>query len=516
MSNSKQIMYSETQLKDEIDKAIKEKNTNQMLEFAQMLQNTVSNNFIVAQKKNLFSIQFTQENVQQYLESPQKYEKELRSLSLVLSTLSPQYQQIVNYFSSIAKFMPIVVPNVDRFSNAKGEISDVDKIRKEYLKVISHIEKLNIPHEFQRITAIATRDDVFYGYIHETKDSFYIQQLDSDYCRISSISDGVYNFQFNFEYFDKNKSIKGISDELVKTYPMEFQEKYNLYQRDKRGYQWQELSEDTTICIKFLEELPFAFPPYSSLFNDLADLSQYKELTKTKTKVDNYKFIGMEIPLGKENGKEDNFLVSTTTALTFYNLLLNNLPEGIGAFLSATPFKDINFGSGAMTDKDQVDRAENNVFTSSGISPINFGKGANNSSTVKFSNLGDSARLFKVYRQLERWLNRKFKKEYNGRFVVELLDVTIFTLQDTIDQYLKLAQYGVPVKLQLASLMGVNQSKERGLTFLEDNILDLSNEWKPLQSTHTQSGEVGATPKDDSEIADSTANNRNNDSTENR
>ena len=64
----------------------------------------------------------------------------------------------------------------------------------------------------------------------------------------------------------------------------------------------------------------------------------------------------------------------------------------------------------------------------------------------------------------------------------------MFNLDETITQLLKLAQYGVPVKLQLSALCGVTQGVERGLTFLEDNILNLSEEWKPLASSHTTSG----------------------------
>lgn len=513
--------YTEEQVKEMTEKIKQETFNNQMLQFAQQLQSSIANNYVISQKKNLFSNKFTQENVQKYLENPQKYEKELRQLSMVLTTISPQYQQIVNYFASICKYVPVVVPNLDKFSNAKGDISDAEKIKKDYLKISSHIEMMNIAHEFQRITEIATRDDIFYGYVHETKDSFYIQQMDSDYCRISTISDGVYNFAFDFGYFDSNNKIKGIDGLLIDSYPEEFQTKYKLYLNDKANMKWQELDEENTICIKFLEGVPFIFPPYASLFNDLSDLTQYKELTKTKTQVDNYKFIGMELPINNKGDKEDDFLVSTNTAMAFYQMLLNNLPEGIGAFLSATPFKDINFGSGAVTDKDNVNRAEDNVFTSSGVSPINFGKGASNSGTVKMSNMVDEARIFKLYRQFERWLNRRFKKLYNNKFIIKLLNVSVFNLSDTIDQNLKLAQYGVPNKLMLSALAGLSQSNERGLTFLEDNILNLSEEWKPLVSSHTQSsGNLssgsGRPESDVTDLSESGEQTQNNDSNANR
>ena len=63
---------------------------------------------------------------------------------------------------------------------------------------------MNIRHEFTRALTVAFRDDVYYGYAWETNDSYTFQQLDQDYCKISSIEDGVYNFAFNFSYFDAN------------------------------------------------------------------------------------------------------------------------------------------------------------------------------------------------------------------------------------------------------------------------------------------------------------------------
>ena len=51
-------------------------------------------------------------------------------------------------------------------------------------------------------------------------------------------------------------------------------------------------------------------------------------------------------------------------------------------------------------------------MSASGISPINLGKGADTGSTVTYSNSVDQARMFKLYAQFERWLNRKFKRKY--------------------------------------------------------------------------------------------------------
>lgn len=517
-------MYSQEEVEKIREEAISDNNKKMLLEFARKFNSTVSNNLVNANKRSTFSNKFNQETVARYLEDPISNESNLRKLSTVLLTMSPQYQQIINYFSSICKYVGIVSPDISKFYTSKGTVDD-NKLKKEYTKAIGLLNKMNIHHEFQRITEIIFRDDVFYGFCHESRDSFYIQQLDSDYCRISSITDGCFNFQFNFAYFDSNKRIEGLDISLIETYPEEFQRKYKLYQKDKRMYQWQELSEENSICIKLLEGLPFNYSPYASLFDDLSDLNTYKELAKTKTEVDNYKFIGMQIPLNTKDSKPNSFMVDVETAMQFYNMLLNSLPDGVGAFISATDFKDINFGNGSSSTDitNNVKNAEDSVFNSAGVSSVNLGKNATNSSSINASNTVDSARLFKLYRQFERWLNRKFKREFNSRFTVQLLNITEFNIKEYKAELLKDAQYGVPVKLQLASLNGVTQNMERGLSYLENNILNLHEEWKPLVSSHVQSGNEstggsadvgsdGSNKKDIGDIADSTEVGRDNDS----
>lgn len=502
MENEKK-MFSQEEVEEIKRQAISDTNKQMILEFAKKFDNIVSNNLVSSNKKNVFSNKFNQETVTRYLEDPIANEQNLRKLSTVLMTLSPQYQQIMNYLSSISKYIGVVKPVAYKCSTAKGKI-DKEKLAKDYAKATYHFDKLNIGHEFQRITSVIVREDVFYGYCYESEDSFYISQLDADYCRISSITDGCFNFQFNFAYFDANKNVTGLDVPLIETYPDEFQTKYKLYLKDRKKYQWQELNDNNTICIKWMEDLKFNYTPYASLFNDLSDLNDYKDMAKAKTEVDNYKFIGMQIPLHDGTGKTNDFAIDIDVAMQFYNMLLNSLPDGIGAFISPTDFEDINFGSGnSSTDvSSKVKDAEDGIFSSAGISNINFGKGATSSSGITASNTVDSARLFKLYRQFERWLNRKFKREYNGKFTIKLLDVTVFNIDDVVDRYLKMAQYGEPVKLELSALLGVSPSLERGSTFLENEILNLHEEWKPLVSSHTQNPNEVTNEKNPRELSD--------------
>lgn len=482
----------------------------QLKMFAKKLESSIADNEIIRQKKKLFSTQFNSKTVQQYLEDPQKNEKELRLLSTVLYTLSPQYQRIMRYLPSMCRFIPLATPKLDKFT--RGNDVDEVKLLKQYNKVIYDLDKMCIQHEFSKIAHVCVREDIFYGYEYETKDSYYIRKLDSDYCRISSIEDGCFNFAFDFSYFDTNKKLTDITDNLVETFPEEFQQKYRLYQNDSH-LKWQELDSNKTICIKFLEDVPFVFPPFANLFDDIADIDDYKNINKASAKIDSTKFIGMHIPTLTGAKEADDFAVDPDTAMAMYQLLVSNLKDtGIKAFLSATPFEAINFGSSSTSsDKNTISEAENSMFASSGISPVNFGKGADTGNTLAISNENDQWEMFTLYDQLERWLNRKFKKLYNNSFTIELLKVGKQNLKEERQMTLSECQFGVPNKIKLAALSGQSQLKERSMSKLEE-ILDLSSSWKPLNSSYTSSGDVsdeGGRPKvDDKDISDSGQANR--------
>ena len=99
-------------------------------------------------------------------------------------TLSPQYTSILNYFISMCRFNAIVIPNATKYSSKEGQY-DLEKLRKDYEKAIQQLDKLNYQHEFLKIVEVCIKEDIFYGLEVESKDSYFIRQLDADYCKIT-------------------------------------------------------------------------------------------------------------------------------------------------------------------------------------------------------------------------------------------------------------------------------------------------------------------------------------------
>lgn len=421
---------------------------------------------------------YTKSQIVTYLSNPASYETQLRQMSQYLFNISNYYRRLIQYFASMSTFSYIVVPYGVDYSKSVN----VNKFKKGYYGVISQLERMNIRHEFSKVLMVAFRDDVYYGYAWETNDSYALQQLDPDYCKISSIEDGVYNFAFNFSYFDANS-------ERLPNFPPEFTTMYNNYKKDT-NLKWQELSSENSVCIKINEQTYVPIPPFVSLFSALADIEDYRAISKNASEVNNYKALALEIPVDDEG----TFLIDYDLCKDFYDMLCNVLPENIGAFMSPMKVSSWDFEkSGAVSGSDDVEKAEASMWTQAGVNSILFGGGDKDSATsVKWSTINDQMIVFTVMRQVERWINRKLKSVSTAyKFKVNILDVTYFNRDEMHDRYIKDGQYGLPVRAAIMATGGYTPSDVENLMYLENTILDLSSKEVPLKSSNTQTADNG-------------------------
>lgn len=431
---------------------------------------------------------YTKSQIVSYLENPASYEQQLRQMSQYLFNISNYYRRLIQYFAGMSTFSYIVVPyGVDYSKNV-----NLNKFRKGYYAVTNQLEKMNIRHEFSRALMVAFRDDIYYGYVWETNDSYTFQQLDADYCKISSIEDGVYNFAFNFGYFDSNK-------ERLPNFPPEFTTMYNAYKADNK-LKWQELPSENSVCLKINEQSYVPVPPFVSLFSALADIEDYRAISKDASEVNNYKALCLEIPTGGDG----TFLIDYDLCKEFYDMMCNVLPENIGAFMSPMKVTDWNFEkSGAVSGTDEVAAAENSMWQQAGVNKILFGGGEDpSSSTLNLSTINDQMIVFMMMRQIERWINRKLKSVSSSiKFKINILDVTYFNRVEMHNQYLKDGQYGLPVRSAIMATAGYSPSDLENLSYLENTVLELNKNEVPLTSSNTQSAadNEGGRPTNESE-----------------
>ena len=448
---------------------------------------------------------YSKDNLRSYLQNPstEANQKNLRNLSEFLYTVSHVYRRLVlNKANQFDAKSYIVYPKL----NDNGEVEESSY--QNYIKTSNYVQGMHLDTQIRKCLIKAWLDDVVYCFCYGNPedDLFFLHILDPDYCKISSVDyySGKINFAFNFSFFDGSNSF------YLDVYDPVFKKMYNSYKSDSK-LRWQELPPEQTFCLKINEEnLDYGVPPLSGLFNSLIDLVDLSQIQAVKDELSAYKLIWAKIDTISGSKEVDDFQIDLELANQFYQKLQSVLPEGVAFGMSPMDLNDITFEADAANDTNVVNKALTNLIETNGDIVLNSNK-ITNSTSFRYAMMSESMTAMAVVSQFNVWVNFYIKNNFNVEdVIVEFSDVSKYFKDDKIDQLLKLSQYGIPIKLQLMSLLGVNPAQTRSLEYIEDKLGLAKTKWiAPLVSSNVQSGNVengdgsnGAPTKPDNELTD--------------
>lgn len=438
---------------------------------AKLMVRDMNRNYLLNRSYNT---KYDRKQILTYLENPQVFEQPLRDVSNYLYSKSMQYKRIVHYFAKLGTLDYIIEPSKDISKMNKA------KVKSQYQKVVDYVSLLNIKHEFiNKVLVTAWREDAFYGYEMSTDESYFILPLDGRYCRITSIEDGCFNFAFDFSYFQRDVY-------TIQMYPVEFQERYIAYTKGE-AERWQELDSDRTICIKIMEDTTFVVPPFSGIMDSLFDIDMYKDLRKDSQIIQNYKVLVQKLPMKKDSDRVNDFMIDFDTMMMFHNKAAEALPDQVALITTPMDVTSENFEKGSSTI-DNVANSIKTLYDTIGVSRDLFNADSSTGIGIDYSVKTDEQLAFAVNRQIERWINRKLKKKFkNTPFRINILDISIFNRDQKLEDAIEAAPFGFPTKLVAGAIMGLAPSSIEGLAFLENEVLNLNEQFVPLQSAHTMS-----------------------------
>jgi hypothetical protein len=337
--------------------------------------------------------------------------------------------------------------------------------------------------------------------VYEDETGFFIMPLNGDYCKVSSTNyDGTLNFAFDFSYFRRNA-------QLLEYWDPEFQTKYNAYSSDN-NLRWQELDPQRTICIKVnLDDPTLVLPPFLALFEQMIDLIDLQSIQKVKDELSIYKMLVARIQPIKGTNIPDDWEVDIDTAIDYYDKLAETVPPEVACVLSPLPIDPIEFKETDTSDDDMISKSMSNLMKQAGGSQI-LDNDKSGATIFKAQIIFDTQNALRpVLPQINKWINRYIGYELgDDHAYVKYLPVSPWTKQDYKDSLLNSAQYGVPVKMAVAALDGFNPLETLSMEFLENQCFNLHENWIPLQSSYTQSGD--SNEKSDSELTDEGAETR--------
>lgn len=432
--------------------------------------------------------QFSRESILSYLKSPQQNSANLIDASIYLSTTSLLYQRVLGYWSAMSSFDYVLSPYKLRdYDTSEGAKK---KYLNAYSKSSEKVDGINIKHTFGNILKVVLREGAFFGVEIENKDSHMIYRFPHNKCKVTSMEDGCPMYELDLSFFDDHPLLlDGIGGG--------FKTAHSTYEGG--GAQWYEVPSDIAACFLADETIDYIIPPLVGCFPDLYLLDNLKDLVETKEIQDLYKLLSLKYPMDEDGQLQ----MDDELARSFFNDIADQLPDQIGAVLNPFAVTPITFEKSAI-DRDATARAERDLFSSLGISSMLFNNNKATSTALSYSITNDYSFILPNIRSFERWLNKKLKMMSGSiKFKITILDVNNYNRQQFADSLRKDMMYGLPIKSVLASVnTGLLQSDVYGLTYLENEVLGITDKLVVPNSANTTSTTDEGRPESEELLSD--------------
>ena len=440
----------------------------------------------LTKNKNITYTTYSRDSLRTYLKNPasESNQKQLRKLSNYLYTVSHVYRRLINFKAyQINCKSWTVYPDIPL-----TEDPDQNSVLQNYERVTKYVRNMDMKSQILKCMLQAWKNDVVYGFCYgdpEKDGTFFIHLLDPDYCKISSQQyyRGVLNFAFDCSFFDS-----GTNSYYLDVYDPIFKKLYNKYKSDNTQ-RWAELPIENTFCLKInIDNLDYPVPPLSGLFDGIISLSDLQAVQDLKDKLEAYKLIYAKIDTISGTKDVDDFEIDLDLANAFYQKLQSAVPDNVALAMSPMKLDSIDFNSNNANDVNIISKAYENIINANGGIVLNQNK-ITNSTSFKLALQFDSMDAMAPIEQINAWQNLWILNHLGETgMIVEYSDISPYFIDDRVDKLLKLAQYSVPVKLELASLTNVNPVKERGMSFIENALGIGTMSWAtPLVSSNVQS-----------------------------
>lgn len=417
----------------------------------------------------------------------------MRELSKFFYDTNGIYARLCRYLAYIYRYDWYVLPMVYDQKVKK------EKILEGFHKSLMYIDNFNAKKVFGEIALKVIYNGCYYGYQIPMNGKLALQELPVQYCRSRFSVGGIPVVELNMKYFDDTFADAAYRIKVLKVFPTEIQKGYILYKEGKLpgdyagdAAGWFML--DYTKTVKFNvngEDTPVLI----SVLPALIDLAEAKELDKKKMEQQLLKIIVQKMPMDK-NGE---LIFDVDEARALHNNAVAMLGKAIGIDVLTT-FADVE--SIDMTDRsatsqyDETSKVERAVFNEAGVSQQQFNTDGNLALEKSIAN--DEASVADLLYQFESFLNLMLNP-FNGNpkkliYKVSILPTTIYNYKELSKLYKEQMQVGFSKFLPQVAL-GQSQSAILASAYFENEVLNLNELFQPPASSATTPGKASGDEK---------------------
>jgi hypothetical protein len=402
--------------------------------------------------------------------SPKESEKQLQEFSQSFELSSMIYKRLISYLANMLSF------DVTYTSNVKPEEYKTPKYKKDLDAVERFLDGFDYRKELRVVVKELLRNDAYFGCFIEAGDKFVLQELPSEYCKITGRWEGGFLFSFNMYWFlqpgtnldmyppffkKKYRDLWGDSNP-VKTYdpalPPEMRAKSSwLY--------WVDVPTTLGVCFKLTPELATRLPYFSPLFNDLILQSTMRNLQKNISMAAASKIIMGEVPMLNKESKatvKDSIAISPDLLGKFMALVKSAISEAVK--VASAPLVNLQ-GIEFTADNEMYNKYLSTTLATTGINTnLIFTSGIKpNVVETQLSLNVDEQMMTALYEQFNEFMNyfiNKTTKTYKFNLVFEGTDFYLSRnkrLKDAMDLFDK----GVVMPQKIAAAMGMKPAQLR-------------------------------------------------------
>ena len=282
---------------------------------------------------------------------------------------------------------------------------------------------------------------------------------------------------------------------------------------EKTGIKYVHVPAEYSLVLKFHTDLMDSIiPPLLPYLPSLANLNDLTDVQSSADELSFYRMIYMPLKTINSAKNPDEFEITPDLAIDYFKIAADEaIPANVSsAVIPGDELKTIDFSDNVSDDVNRVEQSQQQIMGSSGGvgALLNGNKLVNNSALIKAALKSESAYVLNsVLPQINAWTNLQLMLHVSNPCKVDLLPVTIFTVDDYAEKLLEANQYSYSYRLAYGTLMGFTEKQTMAQLTFETQVLGLQDLMKyPLQSSYTtssESGEVGegAPEKDVTELS---------------
>lgn len=409
------------------------------------------------------------------------------------------YKKLVLYYATLLDYAGLLIPNP-----SFGQNLSTSHLQKRYQRAIDFIDSVPLRNIFVGFSQRALVDGCYYGVISELdKNVLSIIDLPPSYCA-TNFKDEVGNdiVEFNVAYFDTIHS-EAKRKEALNSYPKFIVTAYRKYKKSK-GTQWILIPSDVGVCFPALDGRPMFLSAIEACveYDNAIDIEQARALENIR------KILVQEIP-----HLSDGTLLFEPDEVQLMHEGAVGMMKGNRNISVLTTYGNVEAvasSSSADTINNTLDRMYKNIYNNAGVSSELFC--STGSATLAASIKMDISIMMTFatrYAFFTTQLVNQLFANNNISFKYTICPVCEQNRKEFVDTCFKLAQSGYSL-LMPAIAMGFSQRDILNVKTLENDVLNLTEKFIPLNSSYTQSAgsnPVGAPKKTDDEKAPQTLKN---------